>query len=97
MLKTNCCQVFNIDLWVNKADLLEQQLSKLEGDFDKNDENYTSELRIDENKEDSSLETDKKCDALIQDLFEDSNNVNISYDDFDWFMRSLSSILYAET
>lgn len=83
-IKSCCHDLPLLSLWVNQAYLNNSRTRNLIVKFDRyllmgNNFGYFQEPNIQETKD--------YCDSIVDELFCDSNNIRISYTDYEWLMR----------
>lgn len=80
----SCCHSLSIlTLWVNQTYLANSRTYKLIEKFEKN----LIEHNLIEAHDPNIHESLEYCDSIVDELFNDSNNLKVSYEDYEWLMR----------
>jgi hypothetical protein len=87
LVKPKCCKSFKDGLWVSHSQLKQQNMTRLTDNFENNVLKESHDKDNKSNQINGSNETEDFCDRLLNELFMDSNNIQVRYDDFAWLMR----------
>lgn len=85
-IKSCCHDLSLLTLWVNQAYLANSTTSSLIEKFEKN-LLQNNQIEIRGAHEPNIQESIEYCDAIIDELFNDSNNIKVAYEDYEWLMR----------
>ncbi|CAF0816066.1 unnamed protein product [Brachionus calyciflorus] len=84
---SNCCHnvTSELNIWVSESDLKSTKTEFLIQKYELNLlKNNSSEISEDINLE----KTLEYCDKILDELYKDSNNVKVHYEDYQWLMRA---------
>ncbi|RNA10704.1 hypothetical protein BpHYR1_019226 [Brachionus plicatilis] len=82
-IKLCCHDLSLLTLWVNQSYLTNSKTRHLIEKFEKN--LLRNNLRG--SREPNIEESIEYCDTIIDELFTDSNKINVAYEDYEWLMR----------